>query len=437
MHVRRRDGGFGAGHAFCPARYAMPDSATGAPPGAGARPPVTRDSAREPTRGTVGEPVGARVFRLVVGTVVVAAALKLAQPVLVPLVAGVFLAVLARPLQRAVAGRLPGRLRWLGLVAAMLVVLGGVTAFGSAVYLTGRAVAGELRDRRPRLEAAAAEVRQRLARTGVPASAVPPVPGAGGATSSPGSAAPARGSSPEAAPSGGASGAASGQPSGEASGGGSAGTVRRATTGLVEALGSLLLALAFCALGLAESGAARRRLVRAVPDRATPAVLQAVDEAAAAFRRYAWVKTLTSAITGLATFGAALAFGLPLAWVWGFIAFLLEYIPSVGSALAVLPPTLMAVADGGPSRGLMVFLVVGALQVFFGNVVDPKLEGRFMAVSPFVVLLSIVVWGWLWGPVGALLAVPMTVAAVIVARHTPGAHGVATLLTEGREDDHT
>ena len=411
----------------------MPDPATAAPPGAGPHPPATRDSARGPTRGTVGEPVGARVFRLVVGTVVVAAALKLAQPVLVPLVAGVFLAVLARPLQRTVAGRLPGRLRWLGLVAAMLVVLGGVTAFGGAVYLTGRAVAGELRDRRPRLEAAAAEARQRLARSGVPASAVPPVPGAGGATSSPGSAAPARGSSPEAAPSGGASA----QPSGEASGGGSAGTVRRATTGLVEALGSFLLALAFCALGLAESGAARRRLVRAVPDRATPAVLQAVDEAAAAFRRYAWVKTLTSAITGLATFGAALAFGLPLAWVWGFIAFLLEYIPSVGSALAVLPPTLMAVADGGPSRGLLVFLVVGALQVFFGNVVDPKLEGRFMAVSPFVVLLSIVVWGWLWGPVGALLAVPMTVAAVIVARHTPGAHGVATLLADGREGDHT
>ncbi len=179
----------------------------------------------------------------------------------------------------------------------------------------------------------------------------------------------------------------------------------------------------------------RRRLVRAVPDRATPAVLSAVDEAVVAFRRYAWVKTLTSAITGIATTLAALAFGLPLAWVWGFLAFLLEYIPSVGSVLAVFPPTLMAVADGGPARGLMVFFAVGALQVFFGNVVDPKLEGRFMAVSPFVVLLSIVVWGWLWGPVGALLAVPMTVAAVIVCRHTPGARGVATLLSEERDAD--
>jgi predicted PurR-regulated permease PerM len=175
--------------------------------------------------------------------------------------------------------------------------------------------------------------------------------------------------------------------------------------------------------------------VRAVPDRATPAVLDAVDEAAAAFRRYAWVKTLTSAITGAATAGAAYALGLPLAWVWGFLAFLLEYVPSVGSALAVLPPTVMAFADGGPSRAATTFLVIGALQLVLGNVVDPKLEGRFMAVSPFVVLLAIVVWGWLWGPVGALLAVPMTVAAVIVCRHTPGARGMATLLTATPGDD--
>jgi predicted PurR-regulated permease PerM len=208
------------------------------------------------------------------------------------------------------------------------------------------------------------------------------------------------------------------------------GVVRRVTGPLVEGLGGLLLALAFCALGLAEAGAARRRLVRAVPDRATPAVLHAVDEAVAAFRRYAWVKTLTSAITGATTALAALALGLPLAWVWGFLTFLFEYVPSVGSVLAVIPPTLMALADGGPARAAVTFAVIGTLQMILGNIVDPKLEGRFMDVSPFVVLLAIVVWGWLWGPVGALLAVPMTVATVIACRHTPGARGIATLLAD-------
>jgi predicted PurR-regulated permease PerM len=195
----------------------------------------------------------ARVFRLVVGVIVAAAALKLAQPVLVPLVGGVFLAVLARPLQRRVARALPGRLRWLGLVAAMLAVLGGVAAFGGALYLTGRAVAGELRERRPRLEATIAQARQRLARGGVPASAVP---GGGESTGAP---------SP-------AAGGSTGAPAASAGSGGAGGTVRRVAAGTLEALGALLLALAFCALGLAEAGDARRRLVRAVPDRATPTV---------------------------------------------------------------------------------------------------------------------------------------------------------------------
>jgi len=376
-------------------------------------------------------PIGARVFRIVVGVVVVAAALKLARPVLVPLVSGVFLAVLARPLQRRLADALPRRLGWVGLVTAMLAVLVGVAAFGGALYVSARAVSGELRDRRPRLEATLAQARQRLVRAGLPGSALPEAPGAGqtgAARPRPPEGAPAA-SRPSASSEGGAAGGGT-----EDGGSGTASVVRRAASGLTGALSALLLALGFCALGLAEAGAARRRLARAVPDRVTPEVLRTVDEAAAAFRRYAWVKTLTSALTGLATGLASLAFGLPLAWVWGFLAFLLEYVPSVGSVIAVIPPTLMALADGGPARGLAVFLTVGALQVFLGNVVDPKLEGRFMAVSPFVVLLSIVVWGWLWGPAGALLAVPMTVATVIACRHVPGARGVATLLAEERAD---
>jgi predicted PurR-regulated permease PerM len=191
---------------------------------------------------------------------------------------------------------------------------------------------------------------------------------------------------------------------------------------------ALLLTLAFAALGLAEADEVRRRIAHVGNGGGARRALAAIDEAVPAFRRYVWVKTLTSAVTGVATWLAALAFGLPLAWVWGFLAFLLEYIPSVGSALAVLPPTLMALAEGGVQKAAAVLLVVGGLQVFFGNVVDPRLEGKLMSLSPFGVLLSIVFWGWLWGPAGALLAVPLTVAVVIACRHIPGARGVATVV---------
>jgi predicted PurR-regulated permease PerM len=193
-------------------------------------------------------------------------------------------------------------------------------------------------------------------------------------------------------------------------------------------MAGLLLALAFAALGLAEADEARRRIARVGRGEGARRALAAIDEAVPVFRKYVWVKTLTSALTGLATWLAALAFGLPLAWVWGFLAFLLEYVPTVGSLLAVVPPVLVALAEGGAARAGAVLLVIGGLQVLLGNVVDPRLEGRLMALSPFGVLLSIVFWGWLWGAVGALLAVPLTVAVVIACRHIPGAGGVATVV---------
>jgi AI-2 transport protein TqsA len=392
------------------------------PATAPAPPAVPTDAAGAPRADRLVR-AAARLTVLVLG----AAALKLGRPVLVPLVAGVFLAVLARPLARRVRDAMPRRLGWLGVTAAMLVVLAGVGAFAGGVALSGRAVAGALQERRPQLTAALDRARARAVRAGLPPSAVPALPGGdeggdGGGAQRPG------------APSGGAKAApAQGGESSESGGGGGgvsglASAAPRLAAGTVEALGTLLLALAFCALALAEADAVRGRLARAAPGEGGRQALAVADESAQAFRRYAWVKTLTSFITGAATWLAATALGLPLAWVWGFLAFLLEYVPSVGSVIAVVPPTLMGLADGGPSRGLLVFGTVGVLQVLLGNVVDPKIEGRLMALSPLAVLVSIAVWGWLWGAAGALLAVPLTVAAVIACRHVPGLGGVATVL---------
>ena len=357
-----------------------------------------------------------RVLATVVGVVLVVAALKLGETVLVPLVAGLFLAVLARPLHRRLRDALPRPLRWLGLVGAMLVVVAGVGAFAGAFGWSASAVADELRARRPQIERQLGPVRAAAARIGVR------IPGGAGEQSgggAPGTGAPAAGGQ-----AGGA--AAGGAPSGGGSpaSGAATGALRTAFT----ALAGLLLALAFAALGLAEADEARRRIASVGNGGGARRTLAVIDEAAPAFRRYVWVKTLTSTITGLATALASLAFGLPLAWVWGFLAFLLEYVPTVGSLIAVAPPVLMALADGGPTHALLVLLVVGALQVILGNVVDPRLEGRLMSISPFGVLLSIVFWGWLWGAVGALLAVPLTVAVVIASRHTPGGRGVATIV---------
>ncbi len=351
--------------------------------------------------------VAGRALATLLGVVLAVAALKVGRPVLAPLVAGIFLAMLAQPLRARLARALPD---WLALTIAGLALVAGVVAFLAALGWALSEVGRELADRREALSAAADRARAWAAQQGIPMS--------GG---------------------GGGQGRAAGGASGGA--GGAAGMVGRALSALGSALAELGLALAVAVLAMAEEGELRKRFRRALSNGSAQRTLAIVDESAQAFRRYVWVKTLTSILTGVASSLLALAFGLPLAWVWGFFAFLLEYVPTIGSLLAVVPPTLMALAEsaggagGGMGRVGGVFLAFGALQIILGNVVDPKLEGRLMQLSPLGVLVSIVFWGWLWGALGALLAVPLTVAIAIAARHVPGAGGVATVLAGDHAND--
>ena len=132
-------------------------------------------------------------------------------------------------------------------------------------------------------------------------------------------------------------------------------------------------------------------------------------------------------LTGLFT----LIMGLDLALLWGVTAFLLNYVPTLGPAAAIVPPTVFALLQfGGIERAAGVFFGVGAIQFLIGNFVDPKIEGRAVALSPVVVLFAVVLWGWIWGVLGALTAVPLTVTIVIVCQHFDGTRWVAALLSE-------
>ena len=358
-----------------------------------------------------------RVFTTVVGSIIVLAGMRAASTVLVPLVAGLFLAVLARPLERMLRGVMPRAVGALALLLTMLTVIAGFVAVGAVATAATGAVASELQERRPALERQADRLRASAASRGI---TLP-----GGASESSG------GASSQA---GGESSASSQSSSSPAS---ATGVVGRAVRFTVSGFGGLLLALAICALVLAERDEGRRRIGALGKGSAGQRALAAIDEAAPAFRHYVLAKSLTSALTGTATGLAAWALGIPLAWVWGLIAFLLEYVPSVGSVIAIVPPVLMALADGGPTRGLLAFGVIATVQIIMGNVVDPRIEGKMMSISPTGVLVSVVFWGWLWGPVGALLAVPLTVAIVIACRHIPGSRGVATLVSGDRVDTKT
>ncbi|MFN2397779.1 MAG: AI-2E family transporter [Gemmatimonadaceae bacterium] len=198
----------------------------------------------------------------------------------------------------------------------------------------------------------------------------------------------------------------------------------------------LALGVAFLILGLLEvrdfEAKVTTRLRRHVGD----TVLEAGRTIAHQTRRHLVALTLSSAVSGVLTTGFAIAMGLELALTWGIIAFLLNYIATVGPALAVIPPTLFALVQfTGPGRPLAVFLGIGAIQFLMGNFVDPKIEGRVLSLSPIVVLFAIVFWGWVWGWLGAILAVPLMAAVIIACAQFEGTRWVAALLSDIGDDE--
>jgi AI-2 transport protein TqsA len=132
-------------------------------------------------------------------------------------------------------------------------------------------------------------------------------------------------------------------------------------------------------------------------------------------RRYIVTKVTTSAITGILVGSLLGILGLDLAFVFGVLAFFLNFIPNVGSIIAVLLPLPLAIVqfDSWVHIGLIAALP-GAVQLTVGNVVEPKLMGEGLALHPVSILLALVFWGLIWGPVGMLLAAPITAVMAIV-----------------------
>jgi predicted PurR-regulated permease PerM len=136
--------------------------------------------------------------------------------------------------------------------------------------------------------------------------------------------------------------------------------------------------------------------------------LEALAATTGKVQRYLVVKTLLSAITGVA-FGLWLgALGVDFPVLWGLLAFLFNYIPSIGPAIATIPPVVVALLTAGPGTAAAAAAGCLTVNVVVGNVVEPRMMGEQLGLSTFVVFTSMLFWGWLWGPVGALLAVPLT-----------------------------
>lgn len=147
-------------------------------------------------------------------------------------------------------------------------------------------------------------------------------------------------------------------------------------------------------------------------------------------KRYMAVKTVVSLVTGVLVTLAAWLVGVQFALMWGALAFILNYIPNIGSFLAAIPPVLMTLAmpDGGMVQALTLAGAYLSINFILGNLIEPRVMGRTMGLSTLVAFLSLVVWGWILGPVGMLLSVPLTMTLKIALDSHPETRWIAKML---------
>jgi len=195
-------------------------------------------------------------------------------------------------------------------------------------------------------------------------------------------------------------------------------------------LGLFTLTITFLVLGLLEVHRFRDKLSGSMQPKVATVLREAGKEVSATLQRYMLVRTVVSASTGILVGLYTWAIGLDFPLVWGFSSFLLNYIPVLGSIVAVIPPSAFALLH--PDAWVFVAALGGLtlIQFTIGNFIDPRLEGKILSLSPFILFFSIVFWGWVWSIPGALMGIPITATIVIFCRKYEASRWLATLLTK-------
>ena len=145
-------------------------------------------------------------------------------------------------------------------------------------------------------------------------------------------------------------------------------------------------------------------------------------------KKYFSIKFLTSFLTGLIIYIGLLFIGVDFALLWGLIAFILNFIPSIGSIFAAIPAVLLAFLQLDPFSGLMTGILYLVVNVVIGSILEPPLMGRNLGLSPLVVFLSLLLWGFVLGPVGMLISAPLTMIIKIIFDHRKQTSAVGIII---------
>lgn len=194
-------------------------------------------------------------------------------------------------------------------------------------------------------------------------------------------------------------------------------------------VGNAFWVILFVAFILSERGAIARKIVKGFGPEQAIDILDIMHRINKSVQQYLGLKTLISLFTGVLVAIALALLQAPFPLLWGLVAFLLNFIPNIGSIVAGIPPVLLTLFDSGSiTRTLAVTVAFVVIQTVVGNVIEPKILGKGLDLSPLVVLLSLLFWGWLWGIPGMLLSVPLTAALKITLEQFEKTKPIAIML---------
>lgn len=152
--------------------------------------------------------------------------------------------------------------------------------------------------------------------------------------------------------------------------------------------------------------------------------------------RYLGIKTIVSMATGFCAGILTWSIGLDFPLLWAMLTFLLNYVPTIGSIIAAVPAVLLALVQFGAGEASATAIGFAAINVIFGNLIEPRLMGYGVGISPLVVFVGLVFWGWVFGPVGMLLSVPLTMTLKLALESDERTRWVAILLGSERDADY-
>jgi len=196
------------------------------------------------------------------------------------------------------------------------------------------------------------------------------------------------------------------------------------------ALAFSFIVLLFVVMGLAETPAAREKIAASLDQDTTGRLLAAAKEICEKFQKYMLVRTIASVATGVATWGFIKLLGLQLAAAWGVLAFALNYLPYIGSLIVtVLPAVTAFIETGSLETALLVLVCLMVIQFFIGSYLEPVFSGSALAISPTVVMFSVLLWTFIWGILGAFLGVPLAIATLTLCEKFPSTRWISEIFS--------